>query len=162
MMRPSYSIRHINPIFCENWLVGFWCHTLIIKSVVLLTLTGCCICNPLSNQIPLGELCYPVGLGDFKLFPLLPARGLHSHATTVASRSRVGSFVGDWKCCLILPSLIYCREWNILFHVVNVRRGSPGFTSIKVEVVLLIFIALKNLSTLSGFESSVQWQACYH
>jgi hypothetical protein len=34
---------------------------------------------------------------DSKLFPLFSSRGLHSHATTAASRSRVGSFVGNKK-----------------------------------------------------------------
>jgi hypothetical protein len=73
----------------------------------------------------LGELCHPViqrtsvGLGDFKLFPLLSTRGLCSSVTAVTLRNWVGCFVSDQKWHLILPSFIplslswlwTCERW---------------------------------------------------
>jgi hypothetical protein len=40
----------------------------------------------------------------------------------------------------------------ILLHAVNLRHGTDGFTSPPMEVVLRIFMALKNLSTSVGIE----------
>jgi hypothetical protein len=42
-----------------------------------------------------------------------------------------------------------CRK--VLLHAVNLRHGTDGFTSPPKEVVLRIFITLKNPSTSVGF-----------
>jgi hypothetical protein len=47
-------------------------------------------------------------------------------------------------------SSIHARK--VLLHAVNVRHGTDGFTSPPKEVVLQIFITLKNLSTSVGIE----------
>jgi hypothetical protein len=82
-----------------------------MKSFMLLTSTGWCICNSFSIQAQTTWESYITqhisnGLGNIKLFPLLSARGLHSHVTAKASRRQVGSFMSDQKLYLILPSLI--------------------------------------------------------
>jgi hypothetical protein len=41
---------------------------------------------------------------------------------------------------------------KVLLHAVNLRHGTDGFTSPPKEVVLQIFIILKNPSTLVGIE----------
>jgi hypothetical protein len=105
----------------KAWLskVSWFC-TLTIKSFVLLTST---------DWHQFSELCYPVeqpisvGLGDFKLFPLPSARGLCRHVPAVASKRRVGRFVGDQKWCLMLPSLIFYHNWNVLLHAINIHTA---------------------------------------
>jgi hypothetical protein len=52
--------------------------------------------------------------------------------------------MGIQKMCLILLSHISYHEWRLLLHAINVWHGTPGFTSPTKEVVLWIFIALKN------------------
>jgi hypothetical protein len=50
--------------------------------------------------------------------------------------------------------IIYCN-WvftQFLLHAVNLRHGTDGFTSPPKEVVLLIFITVKNPSTSVGIE----------
>jgi hypothetical protein len=52
--------------------------------------------------------------------------------------------VGNWKWCLILPSLKSYHEWKVLLHAVNVRYGTISSTFLVKEAVLQIVIALKN------------------
>jgi hypothetical protein len=75
-------------------------------------------------------------LGDFRSFPLLSARGLCSHATSVTSKSTVGSLAGDRKWSLIFPSLISYCKWKVPLHA-----------------WLCILISLKNPLTSAGFGS---------
>jgi hypothetical protein len=49
-----------------------------------------------------------------------------------------------------LQSMFYGRK--VLLHAVNLRHGTDGFTSPPKEVVLRIFIILKNPSSSAGFE----------
>jgi hypothetical protein len=44
------------------------------------------------------------------------------------------------------------RNISSLLHAVNLRHGTDGFTSPPKEVVLRIFIALKNPLTSAGIE----------
>jgi hypothetical protein len=107
---------------------------------VLLTSPDWHTCNSFLFKHHLGELHYPViqftsvGLGDFKLFPLLSIRSLRSHATTAASRSRVGSFVD--------------QKWRLISFTCH------KCTTLDPLVVLWIFIALKNLLTVARFGSN--------
>jgi hypothetical protein len=51
---------------------------------------------------------------------------------------------------------------KVLLHAVNPQHGTDGVTSPPKEVVLRIFITLKNPSSSPGFEPAnlgVQWQA---
>jgi hypothetical protein len=47
---------------------------------------------------------------------------------------------------------IFIHDRKFLLHVVNLRHGTDGFTSPPKEVVLRIFITLKNPSTSVGIE----------
>jgi hypothetical protein len=47
---------------------------------------------------------------------------------------------------------IYFNARKVLLHAVNPRHGTGGFTSPPKEVVLRIFITLKNPSSSAGFE----------
>jgi hypothetical protein len=47
---------------------------------------------------------------------------------------------------------IFFHARKVLLHAVNVRHGTDGFTSVPKEVVLRIFVALKNPSSSAGFE----------
>jgi hypothetical protein len=49
---------------------------------------------------------------------------------------------------------IYIHARKVLLHAVNLRHGTAGFTSPPKEVVLPIFITLKNPSTSAGIESA--------
>jgi hypothetical protein len=81
------------------------------------------------------------------------SKGLCSQVTAMESKSRVGNYMSDWKWHVLLPSLIPNYEWQILLHAINVWPGAPGFTSLPKEVMLEIFIAIKNQWTLAEFES---------
>jgi hypothetical protein len=82
-----------------------------------------------------------VGLSDFKLFPLLSARGLCSHAAAVTSRSRIGSFVGTPKWHLIFPLLTSYHEWKVRFVCHKYTTWDPWFSLLK-DIVLWIFVAI--------------------
>jgi hypothetical protein len=47
---------------------------------------------------------------------------------------------------------IFIHARKVLLHVVNLRHGTDGFTSPPKEVVLRIFITLKNPSPSVGIE----------
>jgi hypothetical protein len=47
---------------------------------------------------------------------------------------------------------IFFHARKVLLHAVNLRHGTDGFTSPPKEVVLRIFITLKNPSSSAGFE----------
>jgi hypothetical protein len=47
---------------------------------------------------------------------------------------------------------IFIHARKVLLHAVNLRHGTNGFTSPPEEVVLRIFITLKNPSTSVGIE----------
>jgi hypothetical protein len=47
---------------------------------------------------------------------------------------------------------IFIHARKVLLHAVNLRHGTDGFTSPPKEVVLRIFITLKNQSTSVGIE----------
>jgi hypothetical protein len=99
-----------------------------------------------------------VGLRDFKLFPLLPARRLHSRAITVASRSITESFVSDWKWRLILLSFIPYPEWKVLLHAVNAWHGTPGFTSLPKFLSPIIIHQLRLGLNLGSYgEQVITW-----
>jgi hypothetical protein len=53
-------------------------------------------------------------------------------------------------CRRALTSSIHARK--VLLYAVNLRHGTDGFTSPPKEVVLRIFITLKNLSPSVGIE----------
>jgi hypothetical protein len=55
----------------------------------------------------------------------------------------------DAEFCLRNIS-IHARK--VLLHAVNLRHGTDGFTSPPKEVMLRIFITLKNPSTSAGIE----------
>jgi hypothetical protein len=44
------------------------------------------------------------------------------------------------------------HERNVLLRAINIQHGTPDFTSLLKEVVLWIFIALKNPSTSAKIE----------
>jgi hypothetical protein len=66
-----------------------------------------------------------------------------------ASSSRSGDLVEKWPLNLAYEHL-YARK--VLLHAVNLRRGTDGFTSPPKEVVLRMFITLKNSSISAGIE----------
>jgi hypothetical protein len=47
---------------------------------------------------------------------------------------------------------LYIHARKVLLHAVNLRHGTDGFTSPPKEVLLRIFITLKNPSTSVGIE----------
>jgi hypothetical protein len=55
---------------------------------------------------------------------------------------------------------IYARK--VLLHAVNLRHGTDGFTSPPKEVVLRIFITLKNPSTSAGIEPATSGEHANH
>lgn len=58
------------------------------------------------------------------LFLLLAARGLHC-MTTLSCQSRIGSLVVDWMLHLVLPPLISCHEWKVLFTCYKYMTWDP-------------------------------------
>lgn len=82
-----------------------------------------------------------LGSFDLKLSPLLSIKGLHRRVAATASWSRVGSFCVFLKMLLILPSLIFYRERNVLSAAINVwHRASAHYYGF--------------LFSLNGFESA--------
>jgi hypothetical protein len=65
------------------------------------------------------------------------------------SSSRSGDLGEKWPLNLAYERL-YARK--VLLHAVNLQHGTDGFTSPPKEVVLRIFITLKNPSTSAGIE----------
>jgi hypothetical protein len=57
-----------------------------------------------------------------------------------------------WSLNFAYKASFYARK--VLLHTVNLRHGTDGFTSPPKEVVLRIFIALKNPSSSAGFEAA--------
>jgi hypothetical protein len=55
-----------------------------------------------------------------------------------------------WPLNFAYEASFHARK--VLLHAINVRHGTDGFTSPPKEVVLRIFITLKNPSSLAGFE----------
>jgi hypothetical protein len=51
---------------------------------------------------------------------------------------------------------IFIHVRKVLLHAVNLRHGTYGFTSPPKEVVLRIFITLKNPSTSVGIEPAAR------
>jgi hypothetical protein len=51
-----------------------------------------------------------------------------------------------------LQSIFFFHARRVLLHAVNLRHGTDDFTSSPKEVVLRIFITLKNSSSSAGFE----------
>jgi hypothetical protein len=49
---------------------------------------------------------------------------------------------------------IFIHARKVLLHAVNLRHGTDGFTSPPKEVMLRIFITLKNPSTSAGIETA--------
>jgi hypothetical protein len=66
------------------------------------------------------------------------------------SSSRSGDLGEKWPL-----NFAYETSLNVLLHAVNLRHGTDGFTSPPKEVVLRIFITLKNPSTLGPVASTL-------
>jgi hypothetical protein len=60
--------------------------------------------------------------------------------------------MGEKQGCWILPTKHLFHGRKVLLHAINLRHGTDGFTSPPKEVMLRIFIILKNPSSSAGFE----------
>jgi hypothetical protein len=130
----SMSVFNLN-------VAGFWYHTLAIESSCFSPqLAGVFLTHFLFGH-HLGKLRYPamqgssVPLGDFKLFPLLPARGLWSCATTAAIRS---SICHTCTACgfTSLPKEGYSYSGKQHKQDKNTREDIPGNYTSKVRSMI--------------------------
>lgn len=115
IMRPFYMVQES----CLSF--GFYATHLTFKSFLLLASTDRRVCNSVFVWTPLGWL------------QVVPTLVCQRYPKSCDCRSRVVSFVGDQKCCLILASLISYHEWKIHSHAVNVQNGILGITSLPSE-----------------------------
>jgi hypothetical protein len=123
---------------------------------VLLTSTGWHICNSFSVWTPIGwvKLSSPVLSSPVESgWVIWSCSHSHPEVSAVMRRQQhlkaeLGSFVGNQ----VASNFASYHEWNVLLNAVNVQHGIPDFTSLLKEVVLWIFIALKNPSTLARIE----------
>jgi hypothetical protein len=84
---------------------------------------------------------------------LLPLYNLYSILISLLdpSSSKAGeTWVRNMAAEFCPQASFHARK--VLLHAVNLRHGTDGFTSLPKEVVLRIFITLKNPSSSAGFE----------
>jgi hypothetical protein len=86
---------------------------------------------------------WPTGRASCSIDPDVPARAIWQS----------GDLGEKWRQFGLRYIFIHARK--VLLHAVNLRHGTDGFTSPPKEVVLRIFITLKNPRTLGPVASTL-------
>jgi hypothetical protein len=98
---------------------------------------------------PLSEVTWSAHLLQFGEQPTGRAVQLNPDVTARASQE---TWVRNGLLILLTSTTSSIHDRKVLLHAVNLRHGTDGFTSPPKEVVLRIFITLKNKSTSVGIE----------
>jgi hypothetical protein len=91
-------------------------------------------------------------LAQFLINPDLSTRALWQFLPAESSSSEAGETWGKKGGRWILPAEHLFHDRRVLLHAVNLRHGTDSFTYPPKDVVLLVFIGLKNSTSSAGFE----------